>query len=228
MGTTIKRKKRSISRELAISLFLLVAVLQGGLLFLIYFQQSNYLMRELETSADTYVDNLVEILGVPIWNFNEEQIEKIGRGYEKNETIHELKITDPEGNVLFHSRKEEEPGQLLQRKGDIRFRNQTVGRVVFSISLERYSRDLFRIRNSILLILLVSMIGILTVTGFLLRVFIRRPIRTLQDGIDSAAGCFIVPALPRKRPVLVHEESNIAAHQGERIVLSVKFFRDLP
>lgn len=80
MGKTFKRIKRSISRELTISLFLLVAVLQGGLLFLVYDQQSKYLIGELENRADTYVDNLKEILGVPIWNFNEDQIEKIGMG----------------------------------------------------------------------------------------------------------------------------------------------------
>jgi PAS domain S-box-containing protein len=187
VGKSIKTKKRSISRELTISLFILVAVLQGGLLFLVYYQQSNYLMRELEARADTHVDNLVEILGVPIWNFNEEQIEKIGRGYVKNENIHELKIMDPQGNALFYSQESENAGQLLQRKGEIRFRNQTVGRVSFSISLERYSQDLRRIRNSILTTLLVAMVVVLTVTGFLLRIFIRRPIMTLQEGINRIA-----------------------------------------
>jgi len=187
VGKTLKKIKRSISRELSISLFVLVAVLQGGLLFLVYDQQSKYLMGELENRADTYADNLKEILGVPIWNFNEEQIEKIGMGYEKNEIFHKLKITDTDGNILFQSKKDDADGKLIHRQGEIRFRNQVVGRVDFSISLERYSRDLGRIRNSILLTLVVSMVVILTVTGFLLRVFIRRPIVTLQEGINRVA-----------------------------------------
>jgi PAS domain S-box-containing protein len=187
VGTTRNNIKRSISRELTISLFLLVAVLQGGLLFLVYDQQSKYLMGELENRADTYAENLKEILGVPIWNFNEEQIEKIGMGYEKNEIFHKLKITDTNGTVLFQSKRTNGDGKLIHRRGEIRFRNQAVGWVDFSISLERYARDIGRIRNSILLTLVVSMVVILTVTGFLLRVFIRRPIVTLQEGINRVA-----------------------------------------
>jgi hypothetical protein len=62
-------RRRSISTELAISLVLLVAVVEGMLLILIYNRQADYLYRQLQLKADEYAVNLSETLAVPVWDY---------------------------------------------------------------------------------------------------------------------------------------------------------------
>ena len=85
-----KTRDRSIARNLAISLFLLVIIAGGIFLAVLYSKQSQLLLQELENEADDYANYLGEILAVPIWDYDDEQIEKIGTGFAKNELVDEL------------------------------------------------------------------------------------------------------------------------------------------
>jgi two-component system, cell cycle sensor histidine kinase and response regulator CckA len=80
-------KRRSISMELAISLVLLVIIVEGVLLVLIYNRQAKYLYNQLESKADEYAVNLAETLAVPIWDLDEEQIRRIGEGFARNDLV---------------------------------------------------------------------------------------------------------------------------------------------
>ena len=72
-------RARSISKELAISLIILLVLFEGILLVYVYNRQSRGLLYELEKKADDYAVNLRDVLVVPIWDFDDEQIGESAR-----------------------------------------------------------------------------------------------------------------------------------------------------
>lgn len=180
-------KTRSISRELTVSLILLIILFEGFLLIFVYTRQSRFLLKELNKKADDYAVNIGKVLAVPIWDYDNEQISKIGTGYVQNEVIDELHITDQYGKTLFESRKNKIAENRIERFIDVVYKGQVIGRVKLFLSLDAHKMDLARLRNAILLIFAGSVIIILITTGMLLRIFMRKPLSILQKGIDRVA-----------------------------------------
>ncbi len=180
-------RSRSISRELTVSLILLIILFEGFLLMYVYNRQTRFLLKELNKKADDYSVNIGKVLAVPIWDYDDEQISKIGTGYVQNEVIDELHITDQHDETLFKLRKNKATENRIERSKDVVYEGQIIGRAKLFLSLDAYKMDLTRLRNAILLILAGSLIIILITTGVLLRVFMRKPLRILQKGIDRVA-----------------------------------------
>jgi len=169
------------------SLFLLVFLVEAALFAYVYTRQSGFMLHELEIIGDEYVVNLGEVLAVPLWDFDDEQIGKIGSNFVQDERVNELHITDGQGKSLFkyHSGKKIENG--IKRSGDIVYKGQIIGHVSLFLSLDAYKQELALLRNVTLLMLAGSLIVIFIATGMLLRIFIRIPLRSLQKGIDRVA-----------------------------------------
>jgi PAS domain S-box-containing protein len=180
-------KSRSISRELTISLILIVIFFEGILLALVYQHQSRILLEQLEVQADRYAENLAQVLIVPIWDFDDEQIDKIGAGFARNDVVDEIKIIDAEGTVLFSHRNGQNSGKRIRRTVNIVYQNRPIGSVEFALSMDAYTAQLVWLRGRILLILAASLAVICITTGVLLRIFMRAPLVMLQKGIDRVA-----------------------------------------
>ena len=93
--------RRSLSKELAISLILLLILFEGVLLAYVYSRQSRFLRQELEKKADDYVEKLSEVLVVPLWDYDDEQIGKIGLSFLQSDVIDAVHIKDPEGKTFI-------------------------------------------------------------------------------------------------------------------------------
>ncbi len=180
-------KSRSISRELTVSLILLIIIFEGFLLMFVYTRQARFSLKELNKKADDYAVNIGKVLAVPIWDYDDEQINKIGTGYVQNEVIDELHITNQHDKILFKLRKNNATENRIERSIDVVYKEQIIGRAKLFLSLDAYKLDLARLRNAILLILAGSLIIILITTGVLLRVFMRKPLGILQKGIDRVS-----------------------------------------
>ncbi|MGA9536128.1 MAG: ATP-binding protein [Desulfobacterales bacterium] len=196
MNTTLKSstlnrlfnlKSRSISRELTVSLILIIIFFEGILLALVYQHQSHILLAQLEAQADRYAENLAQVLIVPIWDFDDEQIEKIGGGFAHNDVVDEITIIDAEGTVLFSHRNGQASGKRILRAVNIVYQNRPIGSVEFALSMDAYTAQLVWLRGRILLILAASLSVICITTGVLLRIFMRAPLIMLQKGIDRVA-----------------------------------------
>jgi len=180
-------KDRSISKELAISLILLILLFEGVLLAYLYIRQSRFLLQELNKKADDYSVNLSEVLVVPIWDFDDEQIGKIGEGFVQNDIIDEIQIMNPEGKILFQSKDKPSATNRIERSVDIRYQGQVIGFAKLFFSLDAYKKDLIWLRNAVFLILGGSLIVIFITTGILLRIFMRKPLDILYKGIGRVA-----------------------------------------
>ena len=94
-------RNKSISLNLSLSLFGLVLLLELLLLGFFYSKQADFLRHDVQDKADQYISWLSEILAVPLWEFDDEQVQKIGLGFAQNDLVHSIVILDPQGNTLF-------------------------------------------------------------------------------------------------------------------------------
>ena len=182
-----KMKERSIAKRLTLSLFLLVIVTESILLIVLYSTQAKLLRQELESKADNYAVYMSEILVVPVWDFDDEQIEKIGSGFANNELVDELHIRDVEGQMLYSYQDGGRSEDRIKRIIAIEHNDKSIGVVEFYLSLDVFKSTLVLIRNSMAIVLASSLFIILITTGLLLRYFIRNPIDSLQRGLDRVA-----------------------------------------
>ena len=179
-------RRRSISIELAISLVLLVFLVEGVLLILIYHRQADYLYRQLQLKADEYAVNLSETLAVPIWDLDDEQIRRIGDGFVRNDIVTTILIRDIDGNVYYEFSRDTSENPI-SREAPILYIGKPIGQVSFALSLDAYRQDLTWLRNTAILLMAVSLVVIVIATGVVLRVLMRKPLAILRQGMDQVA-----------------------------------------
>jgi signal transduction histidine kinase/CheY-like chemotaxis protein len=181
-------RRRSIATELAISLVVLVVVVEGILLALIYQRQADERYRQLQSKADEYAANLSDILAVPIWDLDDEQIRRIGDGFKRNELVLYVRIRDAEGTDLYQFANdpaaEESP---IVRDVPILHTGRPIGQVRFALSLDTYRKDLTWLRNIAVMVLIVSLVVIVSATQILLRVLMRKPLATFNRWMERVA-----------------------------------------
>ncbi len=153
----------------------------------VYSRQSRFLLQELNKKADDYAENLSEVLVVPLWDYDDEQIGKIGISFLQSDVIDEVHIKDAQGKTLFMALGRQHGPGLLSRSVVISHKGQVIGDADLVFSLAAIEEDLAWLRNTILMILVASLIVIFITTGILLRVFMRKPLNILQKGIDRVA-----------------------------------------
>lgn len=179
--------RRSLSKELAICLILALILFEGVLLAYVYSRQSRFLLQELEKKADDYAEKLSEVLVVPLWDYDDEQIGKIGLSFLQSDVIDEVHIKDAGGKTLFRATGRRGAQGLFDRNLAITYKDQVIGHARMVFSLGAMNEDLAWLRNTILLVLVLSLVVIFVTTRILLRVFMRKPLAGLQKGIDRVA-----------------------------------------
>jgi PAS domain S-box-containing protein len=183
----LKIKKRSLSWSLSVSLILIVIIVESAILGYIYSRQARLLLRELNNNADDHAANIGEILSIPIWDFDDEQIAKVGTGFLNKQIIDEIHVQDQHGKTLFRSTENDISENYIERAVDVTYEEQIIGRVMLRFSMQPFQIELRRLRNAIVYALSASLLVILIVSGYLLRVFMRKPLRILQTGINRVA-----------------------------------------
>jgi signal transduction histidine kinase/CheY-like chemotaxis protein len=179
--------RRSLSKELAVSLILLLILFEGVLLAYVYNRQSRFLLQELEKNADDYAEKLSEVLVVPLWDYDDEQIGKIGMSFLQSDVINAVHIKDAGGKTLLKATGRPDTQGLLSRSVVITYKDQIIGYADLVFSLGAINEDLAWLRNTILLVLVISLVVIFVTARILLRVFMRKPLNILQNGIDRVA-----------------------------------------
>ncbi|MBN1932439.1 MAG: response regulator [Desulfobacterales bacterium] len=184
---SFKLRSQSISRNLTISLLFIVMLVEVTLLAYIYQTQSRAMLRDIELKAEDYAAKLSEVLAVPVWDFDDEQIRKIGFGFLQNDIVEKIYISDSKGKTLFNPNVPIISKNNIKRSENIVYEDQLIGRVDLYLSLKRYMQKLIWLRNSILLFLAGSLTVIFIATGILLRIFMRKPFNIFLQSMDQIA-----------------------------------------
>jgi len=180
-------KGRSISRDLTVSLMVMILLVVATTLSWQYMRNSQEMLREVEGKADEYVTRLADILSVPIWNFDTRTIDQIGTVFAQYDLVNEVRILDPLGKVLFSTLKREDPDARIFRERDILYEGEIIGHATVVLSLATYKKDMSRLVTTNLLALGGVLVVILVATGILLRIYLRRPLEVLLQGMSQVA-----------------------------------------
>lgn len=168
------------------SLITTVAIISAIVIAFNYFNASRKAHAQLDRKADEYLSFLVDSLSVPLWSFEVETVQHIADAYSQNDLIAGLKITDSRNDIYFNTQKQNPDVQVDQER-DIYYKKQLVGKVQLSLSLQSYNRINQELLRQSIFTLIVSIVVIIIMTGFLLRLFLKNPLDHLSDITQSYA-----------------------------------------
>ncbi len=178
---------KSISRDLTISLMVMILIVVASTLSWQYVRASREMLREVDAKADEYITRLSDILSVPIWNFDTRTIDQIGTVFAQYDLVSEVRILDPLGKVLFSRVKQGEVGNRISRERDVTYEGEIIGHATVVLNLSAYKQALSRLVTANLLALGGVLVVILVATGILLRIYLRKPLEVLLQGMDQVA-----------------------------------------
>jgi methyl-accepting chemotaxis protein len=117
---------------------------------------------------------------------DDEQIRRIGDGFVRNDLVTTLLIRDTDGKVYYeyHRDTSEKP---IGRTVPIIHIEKPIGQVSFALSLDAYRQELTWLRNTVILMMVVSLVVIVIATGIVLRMLMRKPLDILRHGMDRVA-----------------------------------------
>ncbi|MBU1168418.1 MAG: response regulator [Proteobacteria bacterium] len=179
-------KGQSISFWLTTSLILavtLVSVISIGTNYLDVKHKSQI---NLMKSLDRNITALADILKVPLWTYDQETIEDIGNLYAGNEDIVTLTIIDSLGKTLFHISKKDNEKQVL-RTSQVVFGEKVAGSVQIALSSRKYRESIRQLLWSGIITMVINLSVLILITGFLLRLFLAKPLSMLSEIVNSYA-----------------------------------------
>ncbi|WP_018125887.1 sensor histidine kinase [Desulfovibrio oxyclinae] len=178
---------RSLSRDLTASLVVIVVFFATAMIAYTYWHQSRDMRDAAERKAGELTARVVEILAVPIWNLDYENARLIGAVYAQNEMVQGFRIYGSRNDVIYAHEKMIGIKPDFRRVKDIVFEGRTIGRAEIDFTLMSERDRLERQMLVSVMLILVSVVVILAVTGILLRVFLATPLQVLQKGISRVA-----------------------------------------
>ena len=210
----------SISRNFSVSLVLVLVVVIAATVVAHGLVISHNEKTALGHKADEILANLQRSVELPIWNFDKEVLEKICDAYFLSDPVSELLITEGRGqNIIIRN---VDPGETdtIVRGGEVLHQGETIARIKIGLT-KRYYRQ--RLEN---LVLSYAVFGftlifiLILVTGFLLRIFLKKPFEDFIQGIDRiAAGDFshkLTQVRQKEFSLIVDRFENMAETLQER------------
>ncbi len=178
--------QRKISRDLILSLAASMATVFIILISVIYLFLSKNEKRIFEEKAHEYIDYLQESLVQPIWAFDDTTVKHICTSIFKNDPIVGLKVTDHQGGRLFEEKKDGHH-DLLVRTGSISREGHHLGTVEVALTTRPYEEVTRYLFWGSILTILLALAVMAGVTHISLKVFLGRPLQSLQARIDRLA-----------------------------------------
>ena len=178
---------RSISRDLTLSLVVIVLIVATTMGAYIYWQQSEELWANAEEKGEDTIASVAEILAVPIWNLDYDNARLIGSVYTHDDMVQGIRIYGSRNEVVFAHEKFSGTEADFSKVRSIVFEGRTIGRAEIDFTLAREKKRLDEQMLVSSLIIMVAISVILAITGLLLRVFLNKPLRVLQQGIARVA-----------------------------------------
>ncbi len=176
--------KRTIARDIVIALVVLIV---GSASLMTFFNAQTMLQSEkhqLERRADEYLSNLRISLELPVWTIDRDSIRNIAEFHMRNEDMAYLRVHEyPDRAVLYELVRSDDDG-LIRRDGDIMHEGTPIAHIELGLSPQATDSNVGRMLSSTMVTLLVVLLVVTTMTGALLRLFLKRPLAELIAGIQ--------------------------------------------
>ncbi len=175
--------KRTLTSDIIISLSVIIVITIIGLGIFYYIISINSLKKDHYIRAESLMNDLSEILVLPLWNFEDKKIDYIGSIFLRSDYILSIRITDGFDSEVFYEKKEEEEFFTLHKK--IYKKKRPIGTVEVVFSKEIIKKTQRTIIVATFLILIFLMIFIVSGSYFLLVRLLGMPLNKLKTGIDT-------------------------------------------
>ena len=176
MGIRLKNKigMTSIYRSLTLMLVLMVTILSGILITSGYLYLSIKSQTQFEEKAVASTKFLADSIKIPLWDFNTDVTKSISEAFYHDSDVFSLKVEDKK-NVIFDQKKEK-AGRFISKNLEINNGKDTIGRVQVSFYLPANKNLL-----TVVILLLLFIIGIiLSMTGIVLKLLLKKPLDALM------------------------------------------------
>ena len=110
-----KRSRRTLHRDLIVSIVLVVAGVFAVVVSLAYGYLSHKAKVQSRETLVEFSDYLHDSLELPIWNIDEEGIHKICNSFFENALVARMKVSDHEGTVFFEKQRIDTDGAMARR-----------------------------------------------------------------------------------------------------------------
>jgi PAS domain S-box-containing protein len=177
-------RDRSIVRRLVLSLIVTVSVVSVITVGFIYLSEARKAKVELERRADDIIAYQIGVLEIPLWDLDGGAIQVIGKSIARNDVVAELVIQDYLGREVYTHRKENLFGSVV-RTGRILHNGYHVGDVRVSLTRQYHEDENRKLLFSLLLIVLLILSSLIFVSGFLVRSFLKKPLRIINTIAES-------------------------------------------
>ena len=155
--------------------------------------------KSLRDKAEELLANLQKSVELPIWNFDKDALEKICDAYFVADPVSELMITEGKGQEIIIKKIKPDGSDTIVRQGEVIHQGQVIAHIKLGLTKRHYRERLLYLILSYAVIGIVLIIIVVLATGFLLRVFLKKPFDDFIQAIDKIADGDFFHKLPRMR-----------------------------
>ena len=182
----VKSRRRSLSRDMVLSLALVVLLTVSTLVGIGYYFVSRQINSQYDHKATELINYIRKSLSLPMWNLDEEGIRRLGDSFVRNDLVSTMRIVDLNGRVLFEYH-DTTPAQLLSRSIHVDYDGEIIGRVYLGLTAQVIQERQRQILGAILTTLAVTLLALMVGTGLLARFLLQKPLQQLMLGIEQTA-----------------------------------------
>ena len=180
------RKSRSITTGLIIGLILTVVLVSTIAISLSYFKASQRAKAQLVDKVEEYKAVLTQGLEIPLWHLDHKAIKSMGMFYAQNELVAELRIIDSRGTVYFDM-ENESVVPIVTRASEVWHNGEYIGYIEISLTSAYYQEINQQLLWASIFTIGINLLSLIIMTGFLLRRFLRKPLKDLGEIVNSYA-----------------------------------------
>jgi PAS domain S-box-containing protein len=177
--------KRTISGDLTIYLIIIIVVAELIFGSLQYIVSTNKAKKQLYIKAEKDIDNITSVLTLPLWNMENETIEKIVQSYLHIEEIVRIDISN--ATRISFEKNYEDGKNIFTRKKEIYYNGIKIGTITIYFTKQGIIQKQNKIISSIILTILTIIFLLIICIHFLLQFFLKKQINILIGGIEEIA-----------------------------------------
>ncbi|RPI86457.1 MAG: HAMP domain-containing protein, partial [Chloroflexi bacterium] len=200
-------RKRTLARDLALRLAAVTTIILVLLGTAYYFVSVTQAERDLSQQAARRIEELADVLAIPVWNLDEASIEQVATVYLQAENVVGMRVLDDAGSIMYESLTDEQDTIVETRP--IQYNEKQVGIAEIKISTREVTELRQNIMRLVFGIVVAVTLAILFVTAVLLQRFLGAPLSNLTKSLDTFAG----GDYGQRLEPMVQEEFNVIATQ---------------
>jgi PAS domain S-box-containing protein len=182
-------KKDSIKRALFQKIFITTFAVTLFFCLINYFYVYQNENKKLNLKAEQSINKFVELLKIPLWNFNTQLLEKFSQLLMNEKQVCSVKIVDDTGNILVSFADKEcvnsSKNNLLKLEKKVYYKKFYLGKVSIVLSRAHVINQLFKLTLSNFLLFLSLLLILLLVTHYNISNYVLAPLNVFDEYVRN-------------------------------------------